>query len=146
MSIGWRSLNEHVEIRDRTSRSLRSRERNKCGQDGMAEHKAYGSMMVLLTKSSDARRLLREGFFHVAGESGYTGVFERRPRPEQCFNCQEPGHKVFQCKNAQKCARCGKEGHHHNKCTEIVMKCVPCGGPNESFSRNCQRLYPSQHE
>jgi regulator of replication initiation timing len=108
--------------------------------------KAYGSMVVYLTKGSDARRLLREGFFHVAGESGYTSIFERRPRPEQCFNCQELGHKAFQCKNAQKCARCAGGGHRHSECTEAVLKCVPCGGPHESFSRNCRKLYPSQHE
>jgi hypothetical protein len=48
--------------------------------------KAYGSMVVYLTKGSDAGRFLREGFFHVAGESGYARVFKRRPRPEQCFN------------------------------------------------------------
>ena len=108
--------------------------------------KAYGSMVVYVTKDSDARRLLREGFFHVAGESGYTGIFERRPRPEQCFNCQELGHKAFQCKNAQKCARCAGGGHRHSGCTETILKCVPCGGPHESFSRNCRKLYPSQHE
>ena len=108
--------------------------------------KAYGSMVVYVTKGSDARRLLTEGFFHVAGESGYTGIFERRPRPEQCFNCQELGHKAFQCKNAQKCARCAGEGHCHSECTETIFKCVPCGGPHESFSRNCRKLYPSQHE
>ena len=108
--------------------------------------KAYGSMVVYLTKGSDASRLLREGFFHVAGESGYTGVFERRPRPEQCFNCQELGHKAFQCKKARKCARCAGEGHRHSECTELVLKCVPCGGPHESFSRNCRKLYPSHHE
>ncbi len=108
--------------------------------------KAYGSMVVYLTRGSDASRLLREGFFHVAGESGYTGVFERRPRPEQCFNCQELGHKAFQCKNAQKCARCANGGHRHSECTELVLKCVPCGGPHESFSRNCRKLYPSRHE
>ena len=34
-------------------------------------------MVVYVTKGSDARRLLTEGFFYVAGESGYTGVFER---------------------------------------------------------------------
>jgi regulator of replication initiation timing len=108
--------------------------------------KAYGSMVVYLTKGSDATRLLREGFFHVAGESGYTGIFERRPRPEQCFNCQELGHKAFQCKNAQKCARCAQGGHRHNECTETMVKCVPCGGPHESFSRNCRKLYPVHHE
>lgn len=108
--------------------------------------KAYGSMVVYVTKDSDARRLLREGFFHVAGESGYTGIFERRPRPEQCYNCQEIGHKSFQCKNTQRCARCAGGGHRHSECTATISKCVPCGGPHESFSRNCRRLYPSQHE
>jgi zinc knuckle protein len=108
--------------------------------------KAYGSMVVYLTKGNDARRLLVEGFFHAGGESGTTSVFERRPRPEQCYNCQEIGHKAFQCKNAQKCAKCAKEGHHHGNCNETILKCVPCGGPHESFSRNCRKLYPSQHE
>jgi hypothetical protein len=62
--------------------------------------KAYGLMVVYLTKGSDARRLLADGYFHAGGESGTTSVFERRPRPTQCYNCQEIGHKVFQCKNA----------------------------------------------
>lgn len=107
--------------------------------------KAYGSMVVYVTKGSDARRLLAEGFFHVAGESGTTGVFERRIRPEQCYNCQELGHKAFQCRNAQRCAKCAKEGHYHSGCSE-VPRCVLCGGPHESFSRNCRKLYPAQHE
>jgi FtsZ-binding cell division protein ZapB len=104
--------------------------------------KAYGSMVVYLTKGSDARRLVAEGFFHAGGESGTTSVFERRPRPNQCFNCQEIGHKAYQCKNTQKCARCAKEAHNHRNCSEPVLKCVPCGGPHESFSRNCRKLYP----
>ena len=108
--------------------------------------KAYGSMVVYLTKGSDASRFLTEGFFHVAGESGYARIFERRARPEQCFNCQELGHKAFQCKNIQKCARCANGGHRHNECTATILKCVPCGGPHESFSRNCPKLYPSRHE
>ena len=108
--------------------------------------KAYGSMVIYVTKAGDARRLLNDSFFYAGGESGYTGIFERRMRPEQCYNCQKIGHKVFQCKNPQVCARCAKEGHHHSSCSEVVAKCVLCGGPHESFSRNCQRLYPSRHE
>ncbi|OAQ58963.1 transposon I factor [Pochonia chlamydosporia 170] len=108
--------------------------------------KAYGSMVVYLSKGADARRLLAEGFFHAGGESGYTGVFERRPRPEQCYNCQEIGHKAFQCKGKQRCARCAKEGHRHENCHEEIMKCVPCGGPHESFSRHCPKPYPTQKE
>ena len=109
-------------------------------------YKAYGSMVVYLTKGSDAMRLLADGFFHAGGESGVTSAFEHRPRPAQCYNCQEMGHKAFQCKNTQKCAKCAKESHHHSNCTETVLKCIPCGGPHESFSKKCRMLYPLQHE
>ena len=108
--------------------------------------KAYGSMVVYLTKGTEARRFLADGFFHAGGESGVTSVFEYRPRPAQCYNCQEIGHKAFQCKNAQRCAKCAKDGHHHSNCNETVLKCVPCGGPHESYSKNCRKLYPVQHE
>jgi hypothetical protein len=108
--------------------------------------KAYGSMVVYLTKGTDARRLLADGFFHAGGESGVTSAFEYRPRPTQCYNCQELGHKAFQCKNVQKCAKCAMEGHRHSHCDQTVPKCVPCGGPHESYSKNCRKLYPSRHE
>jgi hypothetical protein len=108
--------------------------------------KAYGSMVVYLTKGSDVRRLLAEGFFHAGGESGVTSAFEYRPRPMQCYNCQEIGHKAFQCRNVQRCAKCAMEGHRHSNCAQTVPKCVPCGGPHESYSKNCQKLYPSRHE
>jgi hypothetical protein len=108
--------------------------------------KAYGSMVVYLKKASDAKKALQEGFFYAGGESGYTGPFERRPRPEQCYNCQEIGHKAFQCRKPQICGRCAREGHHHSTCDEQIVKCVPCGGPHESFSRNCRKLFPTRHD
>ena len=49
--------------------------------------KAYGSMVVYLTSSSDATRLLQGQYFHVGGESAYTNVFEQRARPKQCYKC-----------------------------------------------------------
>ncbi|KAI1828919.1 transcriptional regulator family: Zinc finger, CCHC-type [Penicillium roqueforti] len=84
--------------------------------------KPYGSMVVYLTKGTDARRLLADGYFHAGGESGTTSVFEYRPRPVQCYNCQEIGHKAFQCKKIQKCAKCATEGHHHSCCDQTVPK------------------------
>ncbi|RMZ89045.1 hypothetical protein DV736_g3719, partial [Chaetothyriales sp. CBS 134916] len=120
-------LDEHGEIRSGAAESFgRENETSVAKLSWLSkrdEPKAYGSMVVYLTKGSDAQRLLREGFFHVAGESGYTGVFEQRPRPEQCFNCQELGHKAYQCKNAQKCARCAGGGHRHSEYTETILKC-----------------------
>jgi hypothetical protein len=38
--------------------------------------KAYGLMVVYLTKNSDARRPLSEGFFHTGRESGTTLAFD----------------------------------------------------------------------
>jgi uncharacterized paraquat-inducible protein A len=100
--------------------------------------KAYGSMAVHLTKNSEAKRLLDNQYFHLAGESAYTSVFSPREGPIQCYNCQEIGHKAFACKKPQSCGRCATQGHHHKDRQTAVMKCVLCKGPHESFSRNCR--------
>lgn len=103
-----------------------------------SSHKAYGSMVVYVTKRSDAKKLLDGRYFDLAGESAYTNVFEPRREPLQCFNCQEMGHKAFSCGKPQACARCAVQGHHHKQCEAVEPKCIPCGGPHESFSRNCR--------
>lgn len=74
-----------------------------------------------------------------------TSTFEYRPRTTQCYHFQEIGHNAFQCKDVQKCARCAVEGRH-SSCDQTVPECIPCGGPHESSSRNCPKLYPSHHE
>jgi hypothetical protein len=106
--------------------------------------KAYGSMVVYVTKGSDAVRLLQGQYFHVAGESAYTRVFEPRRGPIQCFRCLELGHKAYSCPNAQVCGRCAQPGHRYGECHAAVPKCVPCGGPHESSSRHCRVLYPTK--
>ncbi|KJZ70171.1 hypothetical protein HIM_10431 [Hirsutella minnesotensis 3608] len=63
--------------------------------------KAYGSMVVYVTKKSDAKKLLDGKYFDLAGESACTNPFEPRKGPMQCFNCQEMGHKAFKCKKPQ---------------------------------------------
>ena len=108
------------------------------------EGKLYGSMVVYVTKGSDAARLLQDQYFHLAGESAYTSIFEPRYGPKQCYRCQELGHKAFACSKPQICARCAEAGHHHSQCQAMIPKCVPCGGPHESFSRKCRVLYPAQ--
>ncbi|KAJ0126163.1 hypothetical protein HZ326_30734 [Fusarium oxysporum f. sp. albedinis] len=100
--------------------------------------KTYGSMVVYVTKASDARRLLEERYFHLAGESASTNIFERRQGPAQCYNCWETGHKAFACNKAQQCGRCAETGHRHVDCRGVEPKCTLCGGPHESFSRNCR--------
>ncbi|KAL5603737.1 hypothetical protein FOVSG1_006487 [Fusarium oxysporum f. sp. vasinfectum] len=100
--------------------------------------KRYGSMVIYVTKASDARRLLDERYFHLDGESASTNVFERRQGPDQCYNCWETGHKAFACSKTQRCGKCAETGHRHRGCQAVEPKCVPCGGPHESFSQNCR--------
>ena len=102
--------------------------------------KAYRSMVVYLTSGNDATGLLQGQYFHVAGESAYTNVFEQQVRPKQCYKCQEL------CQKTQVCVRCACEGHHHSNCQAEIPKCALCGGPHESMSKNCQVLNPHHHE
>jgi hypothetical protein len=60
--------------------------------------KPYGLIVIYVTKGSDARRLLQGQFFYVAGESGWTSVFKPFSSSIQCYNCQEIGHKAFNCR------------------------------------------------
>ena len=106
----------------------------------------YGSMVVYLTKGSDAARILQEGYFHLNGESAYAHPFEIRYGPTQCYRCQGLNHKAQACKKEQVCAKCASTGHTHKECSEIIPKCALCGGAHESFSKNCQVLHPHSHE
>lgn len=99
--------------------------------------KTYGSMVIYLTKGADAKRLLEEGRFHLAGESGSTNIFEPRQGPVQCYRCWNMGHKAFVCKTGQACGRCAEQGHQHRQCQAAEPSCARCGGPHEAFSRNC---------
>jgi hypothetical protein len=99
--------------------------------------KAYGSMVVYVTKESDARRLLEDKYFHLGGESARTSVFEPRAGVVQCYNCWGLGHKAFVCKETQRCGRCTERGHYHRQCEAAEPMCVSCGGRHESFLRTC---------
>jgi ribosomal protein L30/L7E len=68
--------------------------------------KAYGSMVVYVTKRADAAQLLEGQYFDVDGESAFARVFEPRHRPIQCFKCLGFGYKAFSCTRPQLCSRC----------------------------------------
>ena len=108
--------------------------------------KAYGSMVVYVTTRNAAMQLLEGHYFHVAGESATTSSFEPKIKPQQCYNCQELGHKAYSCKKAKICAKFAGEGHHHSEFQAAIPKCTLCKGPHESLSKNCRTLHPVSYE
>lgn len=105
--------------------------------------KAYGSMVVCVTKRADAARLLEVQNSNVDVESAFTRVFEPRGGPMECFKCLGRGHKAFSCVEAQVCGRCAQPGRRHNECQAEDPRCAICGGPHGSPSRQCRTLYPA---
>lgn len=105
--------------------------------------KAYGSMVVYVTKRADAARLLEGQYFNVDGESAFTRVFESRRGPMQCFKCLGLGHRALSCTRPQVCSRCAQPGHRRSECQADSPKCAVCTGPHESSSRQCRILYPA---
>lgn len=108
--------------------------------------KAYGSMIIYVTKSAEAKRLLDGKFFNVTGESAYTRTIEPRSGPIQCYNYQGIGHRAFTCTAPQVCANCAQEGHHYSICQSLLMKCILCSGPHEATSKNCRVINPVRNE
>ncbi|KAM3449682.1 hypothetical protein NHJ6243_009943, partial [Beauveria neobassiana] len=77
--------------------------------------KNYGSILVELKKASEARRFLDEGFFYVGDVSATTAAFKHRPRPKQCYNCQElTGHRAADSKQYHDAIRQQKRSHWEN--------------------------------
>jgi hypothetical protein len=105
--------------------------------------KAYKSMVVYVTKHADAVRLLEDQYFNMDGESAFTGLFEPRYGPMQCFKCLGLGHKALSCTRPQLCSRCAQPGHRHNECQTDRPGCAVYSGPHDSSSRQCRVLYPA---
>jgi glycosyltransferase involved in cell wall biosynthesis len=102
-------LDDHGETRNGTVEALSKENNVRVAKVAWLSKKdipnPYGSMVVYVTRSDDATRLLTDGFVYGGGQHGHTRVFERRPPSVQCYNCQQIGHKANQCRNAKVCPK-----------------------------------------
>ncbi|EXK76852.1 hypothetical protein FOQG_18420 [Fusarium oxysporum f. sp. raphani 54005] len=85
--------------------------------------KTYGSMVIYVMKESNARWLLEDRYFHLAGESARTSVFEPRADAVQCYNCWGLGHKAFICQESQRDGRYAERGYYHRQCEAAEPMC-----------------------
>jgi hypothetical protein len=99
--------------------------------------KAYGSVVVYLTKGTKAVKFLQEGYFYVGGESACVRSFEARIGPVRCYNCHRIGHKAFNCSFEGRCGNCAEEGHDTKYCEAMTPKCAVCNGLYSVSSLAC---------
>jgi hypothetical protein len=51
----------------------------------------------------------------------------------RCFKCCEYGHKIGECKNSDKCGKCG-DSHATKDCNNTAIKCVNCEKAKSKFN------------
>jgi hypothetical protein len=108
--------------------------------------RTLSSMVVFLTKSADARRLLTRASSTPAESQGTPEHLSDGHSRSNATTAKRLATRPSSAKNSQRCARCAKKGHRHDNCREEIIKCVHCGGPHESFITNFPKLYPTRNE
>lgn len=63
-------------------------------------------------------------------------VEELNKPPMQCFKCKEFRHVSAECKNVERCAKCGHD-HDSKLCSTTKLICPNCSGSHSCFYRGC---------
>lgn len=58
------------------------------------------------------------------------------PKPIQCFKCQGYGHMSNECRNTQRCIKCG-ENHQNENCKTETHLCINCKGKHMANDKAC---------
>jgi hypothetical protein len=64
-------------------------------------NKTYGLMAICVTRACDARKLLADEIFDVAGESATTSGYEHMVEAQPVLQCQELGHEAYSYKTSR---------------------------------------------
>ena len=95
----------------------------------VAKKKAKGDTQHYIIKCTPEIRKAT----YDAGDYVYTGYGRCKIRDAyhvlQCYNCQGFGHSSKECKNTQKCVKCGEE-HRLRDCESEIRKCTNCTKEN----------------
>ena len=68
----------------------------------------------------------------------YFNVKQYIPQPLRCFKCNRFGHVAANCRNKERCAKCGNDNKTIS-CNIDVLRCVNCNGNHSATSKECPR-------
>ena len=103
--------------------------------------KRYASLIARIASAEEANKLIESGVCHESNIKT-TQFYDPGCRVHQCLKCQEYGHKIYGCKNNQRCAYCALD-HRSELCphkqVQNMWKCEACRGTHKVFDPRCHK-------
>ncbi len=101
-----------------------------------SEQKKYISLMIHVVSAEMMNKLINEKVCHEINIK-ITQFYDLSCRVHQCLKCQEYDHKMYECKNKQKCVYCMLNHclkHCSYKQTQNMWKCEACQSTHRVFN------------
>ena len=106
-----------------------------------SEQKKYISLMICVISAEMINKLINEKVCHEINIK-ITQFYDLSCRVHQCLKCQEYDHKMYKCKNKQKCIYCTLYHclkHCFYKQTWDMWKCEACQDIHRIFDFQCHK-------
>ncbi len=106
-----------------------------------SEQKRYILLMIHVVSAEMMNKLINEKVYHEINIK-ITQFYNLSCRVHQCLKYQEYNHKMYKCKNKQRCIYCALN-HHLKHCfykqTWNMWKCEACQDTYKVFDSQCQK-------
>ncbi len=106
-----------------------------------SEQKKYVSLMIHIVSAEMMNKLINEKVCHEI-DIKITQFYDLSCRVHQCLKCQEYDHKMYKCKNKQRCIYCmlnHRLKHCFYKQTQNMWKCEACQDIHRIFDSQCHK-------
>ncbi len=106
-----------------------------------SEQKRYISLMRCIVSAEMINKLINEKVCHEI-DIKITQFYDSSCRVHQCLKYQEYDHKMYECKNKQRCIYC-MLNHHLKHCSykqiQNMWKCEVCWDTHRVFNSQCHK-------
>ncbi len=106
-----------------------------------SEQKRYILLMIRVISAEMINKLINERVCHKINIK-ITQFYDSSCKVHQCLKCQEYDHKMYKCKNKQKCIYCmlnHRLKHCFHKQTWNMWKCEACWDTHKVFDSQCHK-------
>jgi hypothetical protein len=100
-------------------------------------NQVYGSVVIETTRSEAANAAIERGLA-MDGEIKLCERYMPDSRIRHCTRCQRYGHRATNCKQPQRCAKCGQAHESENCETAPPTKCRNCNGVHPDIPDICR--------